>query len=197
MRHWQGCVIFFSNHAVLSMARRAALELLKGLSSLFVLDGFLSFLLGFKETSWVLFSLGLKKPVEFLNSYTLQWHLTFLPLWREDAAGAGQSCCHGVPVCTASCSSSSLKSPQKYFFAFPSPLAEVGAAGTGRSSQQGQSLCVEWWRPQILITCPSPGVNHWPSGLRAGARKLQISSLQSSLSPLSQPYLSKSLLTAS
>lgn len=94
MRNWQECVIFFAPMLC------------------FLWHSWLSSLLSYMAF-WV-FSLGLKKPVEFSNSYTLLWHPTLLPLWREDAAEAGQSSCYGS-CCTASCGFSSLKSTSEVF----------------------------------------------------------------------------------
>lgn len=140
-----------------------------------VLYGFLSFLLGFKETSWVFQFLYLAVTSYFAASLERRccWGWTELLLWYL---------LH---------SKLRLQLPQIHLRSIflPSPLLlqrrlMVGAAGTGRirasSASPWARTYVEWWRPQILIICPNPGVNCWPIAVTAGARKLLISSLQSS-----------------
>jgi len=111
------------------MPRRSVLDYIHCISTAAVdiqptvLDSFLSFLLGFKETSWIFFLLCLA-----VRSYLPACDDFCFPHWGEDSAGAGQSSCHGVPACTASSEDAAPSNPShEHFLTFPSPL--TGEAG--------------------------------------------------------------------
>lgn len=142
------------------------------------------------------FSLGLKKLVEFLILMPCSDILLSCLFGEKMLLGLGRALVMG-DLCTQQVAiQAPLNPPQKYFLAFPSSLVEEADGGCCRDREEQPAkaspwarTCVEWWRPQILIICPSPGVNCWPTALTAGARKLLISSLQSSGSVSHSPSL--------
>lgn len=102
-------------------------------------------------------------------------------------------------ACTASSAAGAPSNPShKYFLALPSPLAEEAGGGCcGEREEEPVRPVPEpgpvWNDGDLkilqLITCPSPGVNRWLSAPTARARKLLISSLQSSGSFAHPPTL--------